>query len=407
MSYITGFLLLFLYISNIQLVFLPDKIRTRLIIGVIGAIYYMFKYLGKDTYRIKALVATIIPLALWMGFSIACNTDSQYWFLQYVLLQIVYMFGAAFVIDVSGIKAKDTLLLYVVGYVIIQDAIAFANLMTPSVSTILNYIQVDQFAEEKTFLKGFRAMAFGEFAVFGGGIWIAIGQLALTQLYKKNKIHLYLYIGLFAFLFVTGLFVARTSLTGLISLLLLLTPFKKNFGKVFAWILMAFMTLGFLQTQERMLESWGLQTNYAFEIFDNYRATGEFHSNSYEGTKEMWRTLPTDLKTWFIGDAKYVDDRIGGYYMHVDVGYLRVLFYGGLVGLFLYLAYIFKLCKTISIRSNKERDYNYFVWLYYAMVLIWMWKGHNDTNFFLFLLIFTSTIEYKQRIVGMKQLTKA
>ncbi len=407
MSYITGFLLLFLYISNIQFVFLPDKIRTRLIIGVVGAIFYMFKYIGKDTYQIRALIMTIMPLALWMGFSIVCNTDSQFWFIQYVIMQIIYMFGAAFVIDVSSIKARDTLLFYIVCYVIIQDAIAFANLMTPAVSTILNYVQVDQFAEEKTFLKGFRAMAFGEFALFGGGIWIAIGELALTQLYKKNRIHIYLYMGLFMFLFVTGLYVARTSLTGLLSLFLLLTPFRKNLKKVIGWGVMAVFIMLIIQTQENYFASLGLQTNYAFEIFDNYRSTGEFHSNSYEGTKEMWRTLPETVGTWVMGDAKYVDDARGGYYMHVDVGYLRVLFYGGLVGLFLYLFYIFKLCKAFCSRDQSDKNYKNFIWLYYILVLIWMWKGHNDTNFFLFLLIFTSTIEYKQRIVGMKQLTKA
>ena len=105
----------------------------------------------------------------------------------------------------------------------------------------------------------------------------------------------------------------------------------------------------------------------------------------------MWKTLPTDGKTWIIGDAQYEDER-GGYYMHTDVGYLRVLFYGGLIGLFLYLLYIYKVTHLVFIRSGKDSQIKLFLTVYYLLVLIWMWKGHCDTNYVLYLLLFSVTM---------------
>ena len=53
--------------------------------------------------------------------------------------------------------------------------------------------------------------------------------------------------------------------------------------------------------------------------------------------------FPDNLKTWLIGDGyfsnpynidPYFTGRfVGGYYMSTDVGYLRFIFYSGLVGI--------------------------------------------------------------------------
>ena len=146
-----------------------------------------------------------------------------------------------------------------------------------------------------------------------------------------------------------------------------------------------------LQTIEEKIEDRGFSTNYAFELFDKYRDSGEIQSNSFDLTKKMWQTLPDNLLTWIIGDAKYVDEN-GGYYMHVDVGYLRILFYGGLIGLFLYLLYIYNLARYTYIQSGKNNEVKLFLTIYFILVLMWMWKGHYDTNCLLLLFLYSSSL---------------
>ena len=84
-------------------------------------------------------------------------------------------------------------------------------------------------------LSTLRAFGLGEFGLFGGGAWVAIGMLVMTILYRMNKLNGYLYASFLIVLLITGLFVARTSLTGLIALSLLLIPIKKNWKRVLYW----------------------------------------------------------------------------------------------------------------------------------------------------------------------------
>ena len=60
--------------------------------------------------------------------------------------------------------------------------------------------------------------------------------------------------------------------------------------------------------------------------------------------------FPDNLHTWIIGDGyfdnpfnrdmNYIGPNFGGYYMATDIGYLRFLFYVGLIGLLLFCVYM-------------------------------------------------------------------
>lgn len=233
---ILNFILFFLYLSNIQFTLMPDRIRTRLIVGVIGFFYYFFRFGGKDYYKVGKVVQLIIPLALWMFFSIALNTQSQFWFLQYVALQLIYAVGAVFVIHTGKLYEFSRLLWMVAIYVIIQDVVAFVTFQIPSLSLLLYTFQVPELSADRADdLLRLRAIGIGEFGLFGGGMWVAIGLLSLTMLYRMKKIGGIVYMGVFIALLITGLFVARTSLTGLLALGALVVPLQKNWHKVLGW----------------------------------------------------------------------------------------------------------------------------------------------------------------------------
>ena len=83
-------------------------------------------------------------------------------------------------------------------------------------------------------------------------------------------------------------------------------------------------------------------SRFAFEGFFSLAETGEWEIDSNEKLKTMI-VFPDNAKTWIIGDGyfdnpyytdpTYVGYQSGGYYMGTDIGYLRFIFYFGLIGL--------------------------------------------------------------------------
>lgn len=86
---------------------------------------------------------------------------------------------------------------------------------------------------------------------------------------------------------------------------------------------------------------------FGFEGFFNLVETGEWNVSSNETLKSMV-VLPETLKTWIIGDGYFSSPNSdssflgeleeGGFYKGTDIGYLRFIFYFGLVGLSLFIA---------------------------------------------------------------------
>ena len=383
---ILGFILFFLYCANIGFVFFPGKIKTTLVISVVGLIYYFIRFHGKDPYKLRKIIVLIIPLAFWMLLSVLINQSDQPWFLQYVVLQVLYIFGAAFVVDVGKIDSIKYALILVSVYVLIQNLIAFLGMQMPGITNVISTLQhaKDDYYEN---LFEFRARGFGEHYFFTGGIWAALGILAITYLKKIEIVSMRVFVVVFITIFITGMFVARTAMTGIVALLLFLMPIKKNWYKLVLFLIGGALLIPATLYIEKELIRRDVNTGYAFEVIDTFVGTGSLKTGSSNRTIEMWNTIPTETKTWLIGDAKYTDNRSGGYYMHIDVGYLRVIFYGGVIGLLLYLLYTFKLCQLTYRRSMFDKEVKYFMFIYILFVLMFMWKGHSDTNHFLYLLL--------------------
>ena len=103
--------------------------------------------------------------------------------------------------------------------------------------------------------------------------------------------------------------------------------------------------------------------------------------------------FPDNFKTWIIGDGYienpyrrdpyYVGPNYGGYYMGTDIGYLRFIFYFGLIGLVTFISYFFKVAKTCVSRFPK---YATMFWLVLAInMIVWL---KVSTDIFLVFAIF-------------------
>ena len=78
----------------------------------------------------------------------------------------------------------------------------------------------------------------------------------------------------------------------------------------------------------------------------------------------LFRSYPETFKTWFIGDGyienpkndPYFIGKIwGGYYMGTDVGYLRFIYYFGLIGLSAFIIFMFQVGQTCIKRSHTQK----------------------------------------------------
>ena len=99
--------------------------------------------------------------------------------------------------------------------------------------------------------------------------------------------------------------------------------------------------------------------------------------------------FPETMKTWIIGDGyfvnpsrdpNYLGDITEGYYMNTDVGYLRFIFYFGLVGLIIFsmmIVYSGYIC--ISCFSNSTL---LFIMLVLIHFIVWF-KVSTDCFFIL------------------------
>ena len=77
-------------------------------------------------------------------------------------------------------------------------------------------------------------------------------------------------------------------------------------------------------------------------------------STSVSALTEMYNILPKTYNTWLLGDSKYkilLNDNFIGYYKDTDIGYFRVIFANGIIGLLLFIFLnIYILFKSFSNR---------------------------------------------------------
>ena len=102
-----------------------------------------------------------------------------------------------------------------------------------------------------------------------------------------------------------------------------------------------------------MLE-WGL------ELITNYFAGGTADSASTNEMFDMWRVFPEHISTYIIGDGQFTLPD-GSYYMHVDIGVLRILYFIGIPGLILLFTIVYKLVFPHKLSGNTWK-LSLFIW---------------------------------------------
>lgn len=403
---------MFFYVYPILFNGIP--VSTRIIFSFIGFTFFVY-----DIISLKKMLVTCddgyIYSVLFLIFllsltSIFINDTADFEFVKYPISFIAILFSASALLRLfkwlNICFDRIFLMKAFILVVFIQSFIALLMYVSPDFYTFFTSIQKISMYESERMVSfsEFRFIGFGS-QYFGAGIIHGLALILLAYLTRigeyDNKT--FKVVALFIFIFAIGVGMARTTFIGLgIAILLIFIPnrclffidwklVKRNlmlllsFFVVFISLLIV-VSLFFPQ----LISAAKPVIDFAFELFLNYFDSGVLTSASTSHLETMY-IFPTNIHTYFIGDGRYyVDD--GLYYMGTDVGYLRLLFYFGCFGVFLFIALQYCLLRSAFKSIKSGHLLLIFIFIY---VLILNLKGFADLSSILVLFVVSRIYQKK------------
>ena len=154
------------------------------------------------------------------------------------------------------------------------------------------------------------------------------------------------------------------------------------FWKWLALLLIIFIPVGiYLYNSVPEIRS---NIRFAFEGFFSLVEKGKWEVGSNETLRNMY-VYPENIKTWIIGDGYFSNPRSietytgettrYGYYMGTDVGYLRFIFYFGVIGL---ISISLVMIKGVQFCMNQNQNHKILFLLIIVMNFIIWFKVSTD-----------------------------
>lgn len=353
-KYISNIVIIFslmIYIFFIKLNFFPYyAILPYLVLGFIAFGLLLLK--GRLLLKYVHYFLFFILLSFWSFFSFAFNENAELFYLkEVIIIGMIYFFSAfgikyIFQIFKKEYNLKNVLFFCIMAWFLNVFISVIANLNTGVFNIIISIINLDGLSQDS--LNSFHEARFVGMgaAFFGFGIinsfFLILLSYYIVNFVDKSKYFLWV----FVYLLVAGmgLLFSRTTILGIgLSMILMLLNLRKAsiIPIISLYLFSAFLML--MAFKDDLSD----KLIFAFEIFFNLENSQAAQSTGV--LQEMWKVTPTSMETWFIGDSKYkyLDDfgKFAGYYMRTDVGYIRIIFANGLIGLGLLLSYFFWILK--------------------------------------------------------------
>ena len=143
-------------------------------------------------------------------------------------------------------------------------------------------------------------------------------------------------------------------------------------------------------------EAFYKNIRFAFEGFFSLWETGQWQVSSNDILFEHMIVFPDNIRTWLIGDGYAANPIVGpfadpyytgpafhGFYMATDIGYIRYIFYFGLIGTIIFISFML---KSALICMSRFKEYK----MMFLMILLVNYIGwfKVSTDIFLVFAIF-------------------
>ena len=367
--------------------------NTKNLMAVLGLVVIVYDVLRKqsalideDLFKIGIIAALVSLSGL---FAVAYNETPDYTYATYLGSFFIWFFSAYFVVAVikrlHGMIGAEMICNYLVLLCVFQCI---------SVLLIDNYLGFKNWADSTFVGLSYaseikRLYGLGASLDVGGSrfaaVLLLIGYMLTLDKITKNTKLMYMYILSFLFILVVGSMVGRTTSVGggiaLIYLLwknkeLLFSPKNRKFLIIFLLV----MAVGIRVAVYYYNINTAFRENvrFAFEGFFNWWETGEWKTTS----TNKWQTMiiwPDNMKTWWIGDGYfmgpsdidpyYIGPENPGFYKWTDIGYLRFIYYFGLIGLIIFMLYF---CKVAAVCASRFTQYRtLFLFLLLFNFILW------------------------------------
>lgn len=373
-------------------------INTKMAMAFVGLCLYLIQ-LGRS--RSGAFNKDTVFLSLWAAivscigfFSITYNNTPDYAYATYLVSMWVWI-GAAYLLVhwfrwVHGYASVRLVAHYLIIVCVTQCILALWIDFSPAVKSVVDaYVEQGQNflnASNVNRLYGIGASLDVAGSRFAAMLAMLAFLMTLSERSSQNKLIPFYWIAFFI-LAIIGNMVARTTTVGLIVAFLYLLyktriytfHFAENkniWGWFVCFLLVAIPVLAFMYGQHAEFQK---NMRFGFEGFFSLVEEGRWEVSSNERLKMMY-VFPETLKTWIIGDGYFANpidtdpyftgEVIGGYYMGTDVGYLRFIYFFGLIGLTAFSMFMYKSYRVCCSRLTNYKELfflflaiNFIVWL--------------------------------------------
>ena len=385
------------YFFPFEFTFLPG-VNTKMAMAGLGLVIFGIQLgksrnqlISKDIF-VLSILALLVSLAAFVAVSL--NETPDYTYVSYVISMWVWLGGAYVVVSlirkVHNFASVEIVCHYLIAVCVAQCVIAILMDSFPPIK-----------ASVDSFLGGTEGyMGKNESRLYGigaaldvAGTRFSAALVMIAYLMVKNngdryKLNRLLYIISFLVIAIVGNMMARTTTLGVVLSLLYWVYMSVNMSSkytyIWRWLIGAIaVMLPALVYLYIYNENFYHNIRFGFEGFFSLAETGSWDVGSNDILKSMY-VFPKNLETWIIGDGYIVNPSRDpyytgpisrGYYMGTDVGYIRFIFYFGLIGLSLFVAYI---CKSASLCMQRFYQWRMMFMLFLLINLVVWFKVATD-----------------------------
>lgn len=399
-----AFFFSWLFFFPLSFTMLPTSVNSKMFMAVLGIVFLI----GELSTNKKGLVTNkdfIILLCFSIAVSIIAyestvvNSTDETAYTTYFMSMLVWLSAAyassRFIKYAHGEVSVDIVSNYIIGLCTVQCIVALLIDVIPALDIIVSrYIIVPNGATWESRLIGL-GVAFDT-----AGTRMSVGLVICSAMILKHDYSIRkasIYIACFAIIFILGNMMSRTTTVGAIIAIGLFIyksdiwrfNISGNSMRVFGIIAVSLaIIIPLLVILYRNSPEFKDLIDFGFEGFLNYIKNGQWESRSNDVLQVMWRIWPTSTHTWMFGDGYFADPvNPKLFYMGTDVGYARLIFLFGLLGLSAFLAMFIYL--TLLFCERHPADAVMFVFILGVSFAMWL-KVSTDI-FLVYALFFFAT----------------
>ena len=350
--------------------------------------------MNKDFF-ILSLLACFVSLAGLIAVSY--NETYDYTYATYIISMWVWLGGAYLTICcmrwLHQKVSPELIMQYLIGVCVSQCFLALLiDSFEPFKDFVNTYVASFDFVQFDQLNEGGRLYGIGASLDVSGlrfsAVLVMIAYLSMQKEARTDNLKIVVYLIAFCIIAIVGNMMARTTTMGVgLSLVYWMYAWYKDKEGKRVWIWAAVivgMTILVSSYLYHINQNFKEDIRFAFEGFFSLWEKGEWDVSSNNRLKNMF-VFPDNTKTWLIGDGYienpynldpyYIGPKFGGYYMATDVGYLRFIFYFGLIGLSFFLMFF---GKATQICMRRFKGYGLLFLLILSVNLIGWVKVSTD-----------------------------